>query len=73
MPLEAAAVAEAVAVAVAVVEAAVEAAGTVAALAAQTPGVEPLGRPHDAAAVPAAGAEVGLGFSLLCSRESHPQ
>merc|ERR1712086_273859 len=42
------------------VEAAVGAAGTVAALAAQTPGVEPLGRPHDPAAVPVAGVEMAV-------------
>merc|ERR1712086_1232738 len=41
-------------------EAAVGAAGTVAALAAQTPGVEPLGRPHDPAAVPVAGVEMAV-------------
>ena len=42
------------------VEAVAGAAGTVAALAAKTPGVEPLGRPHDPAAVPAVGAEVAV-------------
>ena len=42
------------------VEAVAGAAGTVAVLAAQTPGVEPLGRPHDPAAVPVAGAEVAV-------------
>jgi hypothetical protein len=36
------------------------AAGTVAALAAQTSGVEPLGRPHDPAAVPVAGVEMAV-------------
>ena len=42
------------------VEAVARAAGMVAALAVQTPGVEPLGRPHDPAAVPVAGAEMAV-------------
>ena len=42
------------------VEAVAGAAGTAAALAAQTPGAEPLGRPHDPATVPVAGAEVAV-------------
>ena len=40
------------------VEAVAGVAGMVAALAVQTPGAEPLGRPHDPAAVPGAGVEM---------------
>ena len=63
------------------VEAAAGVTGTVAALAAVTPGVEPLGRPLDPAAVPAAGAEVvvwvaetvaALGALGVQSATSHP-
>ena len=42
------------------VEAVAGAAGTVTALAAKTPGAEPLGRLHNPATVPVAGAEVAV-------------